>query len=220
MAVKALSIEAERVNFIGLSTDTKPTASSHDGLPSPVTGSTFVEHDTGSVYITYDGTNWKLKDLAINALVTKLRHPFAKGSLTTNGVQYCTAQTGVDNSAYVEVESITFQQPADMTLEEIEFGLTGAVKVDGSGSTDDINWKWQASDDGSSWEDLISEQTESNTNTFTDVSCSGRFAPTGNFLGTGSSFKVRMVIKSSGATDTVSGKTKNSSYILAKYRRV
>jgi len=38
-------------NYIGLSTDTKPTA---DTPP----GSTFKESDTSSEYITYDGTNW------------------------------------------------------------------------------------------------------------------------------------------------------------------
>jgi hypothetical protein len=38
--------------FIGLSTDTKPT-----GVP---VGSTFVESDNGTTYITYDGTNWIL----------------------------------------------------------------------------------------------------------------------------------------------------------------
>ena len=36
--------------YSGLSTDTKPT-----GVP---VGSEFEEHNTGIVYITYDGTNW------------------------------------------------------------------------------------------------------------------------------------------------------------------
>jgi hypothetical protein len=38
--------------FIGLSSDAKPT-----GVP---VGSTFVESDRGTTYITYDGTNWIL----------------------------------------------------------------------------------------------------------------------------------------------------------------
>lgn len=37
-------------NFIGLSTDSKPT-----GVP---VGSTFYEYNTGNRYITHDGTNW------------------------------------------------------------------------------------------------------------------------------------------------------------------
>jgi len=145
-------------------------------------------------------------------------HPFAKGSLTTDGVQYSAEVTGIDNDAYDEIEKVTINQPAGYTLEEIEFALTGALDVSGT-PTDNALWKWQASDDGVSWEDLIAEQTLATPSAYTDVSCSGRFAPTGSFLGTGSSFQVRMVAKCSGATDTVSGKTKNSSYVKCRYRR-
>jgi hypothetical protein len=38
-------------NFMGLSTDTKPT-----GCPN---GSTFWAYDTGTLFKTYDGTNWR-----------------------------------------------------------------------------------------------------------------------------------------------------------------
>ena len=146
-------------------------------------------------------------------------HPFAKGTLTVNGVQYSTPFTGIDNDAYDEIEAVTIQQPWGYALEEIEFGLVGEAKIDGAGSTDDVLWKFQASDDGINWEDLCSEQTLSNTNTYMNCTCSGRFAPTGNFMATGSSFQVRMVVKCSGSTDTVSAKTKNSSYIVCHYRR-
>ena len=148
---------------------------------------------------------------------SKTRHPFGKGSLTTDGSQYSAEVTGIDNSAYVAIETITFQQPSGMILEEIEFGLTGAVGS--SGTTDAKLWKWQASDNGADWQDLIAEQSRAAGTAYADVSCSGRFAPTGNFLGTGSSFQVRMVVKSGGATDTAKGKTKNSSYIICRYRR-
>jgi hypothetical protein len=148
----------------------------------------------------------------------KVHHPFGKGSLTTTGVQYSTEVTGIDNDAYDEIEAVTIHQPAGYNLEEIEFALTGALDVSGT-PTDSAKWKWQASDDGSSWEDLIAEQTLATPSAYTDVSCSGRFVPTGNFLGTGLSFQVRMVAKCSGATDTVSARTKNSSYITCRYRR-
>lgn len=42
--------------WLGLSTDTKPT-----GATVPV-GSTFFEFDTNDTYITYDSTNWVVKD--------------------------------------------------------------------------------------------------------------------------------------------------------------
>ena len=152
----------------------------------------------------------------IDTLLTKVRHPFGKGSLTTDGVQYSAEVTGIGQT-YTEIEKIIFNQPSGITLEEIEFGLTGAVGS--SGATDAKLWKWQASDNGTDWQDLIAEQTNAAAAAYADVSCSGRFAPTGNFLGTGASFQVRMVVKSGGATDTAKGKTKNSSYIQAKYRR-
>lgn len=148
----------------------------------------------------------------------KIHHPFGKGSLTTNGVQYSTEVTGIDNDIYDPVESITIQQPDGYILEEIEFALTGALDVSGT-PTDNALWKWQASDDGVSWQDLIAEQTLTTPSAYTDVSCSGRFAPTGNFLGTGLSFQVRMVAKCSSTNDTVLAKTKNSSYVITRYRR-
>lgn len=155
---------------------------------------------------------------ALPPVLEKVVHPFGKGSLTTNGVQYSTEVTGIDNDTYDAIETITIEQPTGYTLEEIELALTGALDVSGT-PTDNALWKWQASDDGASWQDLIAEQTLATPSAYTDVSCSGRFAPTGNFLGTGSSFQVRMVAKCSGATDTVSGKTKNSSYVICRYRR-
>lgn len=56
------SIEGSPKCFYGISTDTKPTVASHDGLPEPSVGSTFYAYDTGILYITYDGTNWAEKD--------------------------------------------------------------------------------------------------------------------------------------------------------------
>ena len=50
MAVKFIT---SRKNFIGLSTDTKPTGAS---TAVPV-GSKLFEYDTRKTFITYDGTN-------------------------------------------------------------------------------------------------------------------------------------------------------------------
>ena len=59
MTIQALPIA--KPQYIGASTDTKPTITSHAGLPAPATGSTFLEYDTGDMYVTYDGTNWSIK---------------------------------------------------------------------------------------------------------------------------------------------------------------
>lgn len=47
----AITLETVIMRFIGLSTDTKPT-----GVPP---GSIFLEYDTGTYFISYDGANWK-----------------------------------------------------------------------------------------------------------------------------------------------------------------
>ena len=145
-------------------------------------------------------------------------HPFGKGSLTTDGVQYCTEVSGIGDT-YTEIEKVTIVQVMGAVLEEIEFGLTGAVKS--SSTVEGVNWKWEASDNGTDWEDLIAEQTRAaDASAYDDVPCSGRFAPTGNFLGTAPSFYVRMVVKSAvAAGETATGKVKNSSYVKPIYRR-
>lgn len=48
--------------YIGLSTDTKPTASSGN-YPGPRTGDRFVEQDTGKVYVFNSGA-WSVAILA------------------------------------------------------------------------------------------------------------------------------------------------------------
>jgi hypothetical protein len=147
-----------------------------------------------------------------------ISHPFAKGSLTTDGIQYCTEVTGILHTAYTGVDTQTIYQPDGFTLYEIEFGLTGAVKSSSSAKL--VTWKWQASDDGTSWQDLIAATTRAaDASAYADVSCSGRFAPTTNFIGKGSSFKVRFAAQAEDAGETVSAKTKNSSYIICRYRR-
>jgi len=144
--------------------------------------------------------------------------PFGQGSLTTNGVQYCTEVGGLTHAAFSNIETITWENPSKMDLVQIEFSLTGAVKS--SGATKYVKWKWQASDNGADWEDLIAEQTRAaDASAYLDVSCSGKFKPTGDFLGTKSNFKVRFVILAEDANETVTGKTKNSSYIKATYWR-
>lgn len=47
--------------YIGLSTDTKPTAADPQNLQYPEIGSTYLEGDTGKLFVTYDRTNWGVK---------------------------------------------------------------------------------------------------------------------------------------------------------------
>lgn len=143
-------------------------------------------------------------------------HPFGKGLLTTTGVQYSTALTTAASTAYVAVETATITIPGLGTPDEVEFGLTGATAA--AGTTDAPKWKWQASDDNTSWQDLIAEQTGTAATTMADGTISGRFAPVTNFLCDTTPIYLRMVIKAGGATNKAWGKTKNSSYLTVVYR--
>lgn len=52
------SIDDSPHEYIGLSSDTKPTTTSHAGLAKPASGFTFWEYDTDIIYKTRDGDNW------------------------------------------------------------------------------------------------------------------------------------------------------------------
>jgi hypothetical protein len=161
-----------------------------------------------------------LSSLVLKALeesIGKVRHPFGKGLLTVDGVQY-SAEHATITDGYEAVETITFYNPSGYSLEELEFGLTMAIKS--SSTAESVLWKWQGSDNGVDWQDLIAEQTRAaSAAAYADVTISGRFAPTGNLLGGGATFQLRAVVKSGGAGGEVAtGKTKNSSYVYAHYR--
>ena len=56
MAVKRIIIPNK---WVGLAGDTKPTVTTY---PRVRDGDTFLEYDTGRLYITHDGTNWVVKE--------------------------------------------------------------------------------------------------------------------------------------------------------------
>ena len=148
-------------------------------------------------------------------LQEQIEHPFGKGPLTTSGVQYGTAATGLAGTSTL-VEAGTITLPTGAIVVEAEFGLTMAV--DSAGTNDGSKWLFQVSDAGTAWTDLIAEQTAATAAAYADVTCSGRFAPTGNFLGTAGKVYVRGMARSAGTTDLTDAKVKNSSYVLVRYK--
>lgn len=180
---------------------------------------------TGRIAYGHDGTDAYPFNVTSGGLVPQpldivevTHHPFGKGALTIDGVQR-SAELTTSTDVYEAVESVTITQPTGYTLTEIEFGLTGRNKS--SSTVETVVFKWEASDAGSSWEDLFAEQTHAaSAAAYEEETWSGRFAPTGNFLGTGATFQVRYVIKSGSAGgETALGSTKSSSYIICRYRR-
>jgi len=148
------------------------------------------------------------------AVIEHIEHPFARGNLTSDGVQWSDEHTTATDD-YEEVESVVITPPALGDVLEFEFGLTCAVKS--SGATESILFKWQARNKGGTWVDLHDEVTYSaDASAYKEYTYSGRFKPGANFNAV--PFDVRLVIKSGGAGgENAVGKTKSSSYVKVVY---
>jgi len=148
------------------------------------------------------------------AVVEHLEHPFARGNLTSDGVQWSTEHT-TSTDDYEEVESVAIAPPALGDVLEYEFGLNCAVKS--SGATESVLFKWQARNQGGTWVDLHDEVTyAANASTYREYTYSGCFKPVANFDAV--PFEVRLMVKSGGAGgENAIGKTKNSSYVKVVY---
>ena len=148
------------------------------------------------------------------AVIEHVEHPLAKGSLTSDGVQWSAEKTTTTDD-YEAVEEVIVTPPALGVVIEFEFGLTCAVKS--SGSTESVKFKWQARNKGGTWVDLHSEVTYSaDASVYKEYTYSGRFKPVANFNTV--PFDLRLVIKSGAAGgENAVGKTKNSSYVKVIY---
>jgi len=147
-------------------------------------------------------------------IIEHIEHPFAKGNLTADGIQWSAEKTTATD-AYETVEEVTVSPPALGAVVEFEFGLTGSVKS--SGAAEGMLFKWQARNKGGSWVDLHTEVTyAANASAWKEYTMSGRFKPLIGFDAV--PFDLRLLIKSAlaGGENAV-GKTKNSSYVRVIY---
>ncbi len=148
------------------------------------------------------------------AAIEHIEHPFAKGNLTSDGVQWSAEKTTTTDE-YETVEQVTVNPPALGAVIEFEFGLTCAVKS--SGATESALFKWQARNKGGTWVDLHDEVTyPADASTYKEYTHSGRFQPVANFKDV--PFDIQLLIKSGAAGgENAVGKTKNSSYVKVIY---
>ena len=147
-------------------------------------------------------------------VIEHVEHPFARGNLASDGVQWSAEKT-TRTDDYETVEEVTVSPPALGAVIEFEFGLTCAVKS--SGATESALFKWQARNKGGTWVDLHSEVTyAADASTYKEYTYSGRFKPVANFNTV--PFDIRLMIKSGSASgENAVGKTKNSSYVKVVY---
>jgi len=150
----------------------------------------------------------------VMAIVEHIEHPFARGNLTVDGVQWSDEHT-TSADDYEEVESAVISPPALGDVLEFEFGLTCAVKS--SGATESVLFKWQARNQGETWVDLHDEVTYSaDASDYQEYTYSGRANAVDNFNQI--PFEVRLVVKSGSAGgENAIGKTKSSSYVKVVY---
>ena len=148
------------------------------------------------------------------SVIEHIEHPFAKGNLTSNGVQWSAEKTTATDD-YETVEEVILNPPALGAVMEFEFGLTGAVKS--SGATEAVLFKWQARNRGGTWVDLHDEVSyTADASAFKEYTYSGRFKPVANFNAV--PFDIRLQIKSGTAGgENAVGKVKNSSYVKVIY---
>lgn len=138
-----------------------------------------------------------------------VEHPFARGSLTTDGVQY-SAPTTTLSTEWSAVETATIDPPYGGNIVELEFGLTASVA--GSSVAVLRTHKWQAATVGSTWVDLMTfTSTGAGSTAYIEQTHSGYFS-TGNANLSALPMQVRLVVQST-AVGTVTGRTKTSSYV-------
>jgi hypothetical protein len=87
------------------------------------------------------------------AVIEHTEYPFAKGDLTSDGVQWSAEVDTTTADTDVEVECVTVRPPALGEVIEIEFGLTAAFRALSS-ATADLTYKWQGRNKGGTWVNL------------------------------------------------------------------
>ena len=148
------------------------------------------------------------------AVIEHTEYPFAKGNLTSDGIQWSAEVDTTTADTDVEVESVTIKPPALGGMIEVEFGLTAAFRAVSS-STADLTYKWQARNKGGTWVDLHSAVTKTDIGTtYIEETRSGRFKTVANFDSL--PFEVRLIIQCN-ETNEGRAKVKNASYVRVKY---
>jgi hypothetical protein len=148
------------------------------------------------------------------AVVEHTEYPFARGDLTSDGIQWSAEVDTTTPDVDVEVESVTIRPPALGALLEVEFGLTAAFRAVSS-ATADLTYQWQARNKGGTWVNLHSAVNKTDIGTtYVEETRSGRFKPVANFDSV--PFEVRLIIQCNEANEG-RARVKNSSYASLKY---
>lgn len=137
-------------------------------------------------------------------------HPFGKGDITSDGVQWSTEVTTSDGT-FTEVESAIIEYGTSANIKEIGLALT--LQIKSSGAAKFVKFKWQARNKGGTWVDLHVEVTyAANASVYAEYTYTGRFKTVANFNKV--PFEIRAVIQREDATENAIAQLKNSSCII------
>lgn len=150
-------------------------------------------------------------------MIDHVVHPFARGALTSDGVQYSTLVTVTNATSWDAIETVEVKPPFELAdVLEYEFGLTCSVQSEGT--TAGLDFKWQARNFGDdTWVDLnAAEAVTADASSLAEYTFSGYVAAQTNL--NQPNIEVRLVVQDNASTDYAAGKTKNESYVRIIYK--
>ena len=146
-------------------------------------------------------------------------HRPVSGALTSDGVQYSTGVTTVAANTDYYKDLVTCEPERSGKIDGRTIGglieAAFTIGLVASAGTPNAKYKIQARNKGGTWVDLFAFQTEAVSTTEEFHSWSGYFPTVANFNAV--PFDLRLVIQSDSATDTVTGRVRNSAYVRGEF---
>ena len=156
----------------------------------------------------------------VGKIIEVTQHPFGKGALTADGVQW-SAEVTSSGVTYTTVESVTIDEigsdggpGAEGTLIQLELAILWRQKS--SGATYKAIGRFQGRNKGGTWVDLYEVTNTTAGTTYEEKTRSGRYTTVTNF--SKYPFELRVQVKSENAAENAIGQVKNSGYVIAKYK--
>jgi len=141
------------------------------------------------------------------------------GDLTDDGVQWSSSVTTVDADTDYYENLGTYEPERSGKIDGKEtdgiLELAFTIGLKSSAGTPNAKYKIQARNKGGTWVDLFAIQTEAVSTAEEEHTWSGYFPTVANFNAI--PFDLRLVVQSNSATNTVTGRVKNSSYVTGEF---
>ena len=156
----------------------------------------------------------------VGKIIEVTQHPFGKGALATDGIQWSDAITS-DGVTYTTVESVTIDEigstggpGAEGTLIQLELAITWRQKS--SGASYKAIGRIEGRNKGVAWITLAAVTNTTAGTTYEEKTYSGRYALTTNL--NKYPLELRVQVKSENAAENAIGQVKNSGYCIARYK--